>query len=54
MGYDDPLDDLGIHGMSGVFGTLVTGLFASQAINAGMDGFFFGNAGQFGIQVIML
>jgi Amt family ammonium transporter len=54
MGYDDPLDGVRIYGMTGVFGILVTGLFASQAINAGMDGFFFGNAGQFGIQVIML
>jgi ammonium transporter, Amt family len=54
MGYDDPLGDVGIHGMSGMFGILATGLFASQAINAVMDGFLFENAGQFGIQVIML
>jgi ammonium transporter, Amt family len=53
MGYDDSLDVVGIHGVGGVLGILATGLFASKAINAaGADGFFFGNAGQFGIQAI--
>jgi Amt family ammonium transporter len=55
MGYDDALDVVGIHGVGGVFGILVTGLFASKAINAaGADGLFFGNAGQFGIQSLMV
>ena len=55
MGYDDSLDVVGIHGVGGVFGILATGLFASKAINAaGADGLFFGNAGQFGIQAIMV
>ena len=55
MGYDDSLDVVGIHGVGGVFGILATGLFASKAINAaGGDGLFFGNAGQLGIQAIMV
>jgi Amt family ammonium transporter len=52
--YDDSLDSVGIHGVSGVFGILATGLFASKAINAaGADGLFFGNAGLLGTQAIM-
>ncbi len=55
MGYDDSLDVVGIHGVGGVLGILATGLFASKAINiAGADGLFFGDAGQFGIQAIMV
>jgi Amt family ammonium transporter len=33
--YDDSLDVVGIHGMSGVWGSLAVGLFASQAVNPG-------------------
>jgi Amt family ammonium transporter len=52
FGYDDSLDVVGIHGVGGVIGILATGLFASKAINAGgADGLFFGNPGQFGVQV---
>ena len=55
MGYDDSLDVVGIHGVGGVFGILATGLFASKAINAaGADGLFLGNAGQLGIQAVMV
>jgi Amt family ammonium transporter len=44
LGYDDSLDVFGIHGVSGVFGALATGLFACQAVNAaGVDGLFYGN-----------
>ena len=51
--YDDSLDSVGIHGVSGVFGILATGLFASKAINvAATDGLFFGNAGQLGVQAL--
>jgi Amt family ammonium transporter len=49
LGYDDSLDVVGIHGVGGVMGILATGLFAS----IGATGLFFGNAGQFGIQVIL-
>lgn len=33
MGYDDSLDAFGVHGVSGVVGTLLTGVFAVAAIN---------------------
>jgi ammonium transporter, Amt family len=49
LGYDDSLDVVGIHGVGGVTGVLATGLFAS----IGSQGLFFGNPGQFGIQVVL-
>ncbi len=49
LGYDDSLDVVGIHGVGGFTGILATGLFAS----IGAQGLFFGNAGQFGIQIIL-
>ena len=49
--YDDSLDVVGIHGVGGVIGLLLAGLFADKAINpAGADGLFFGNPKQMGIQ----
>lgn len=33
LGYDDALDVVGIHGLGGVIGSLLTGVFASAAIN---------------------
>lgn len=48
---DDSLDVWGIHGMSGTWGALAVGLFASTAL--GTDGgLFSGNPGQLGIQAI--
>ncbi len=53
LGYDDSLDVVGIHGVGGIIGILATGLFASKVINAAAsDGLFFGNPGQFGIQLV--
>ena len=49
LGYDDSLDVVGIHGVGGIAGILATGLFAS----IGAQGLFFGNAEQFGIQVVL-
>ncbi len=49
LGYDDSLDVVGIHGVGGVTGILATGLFAS----IGARGLFFGNPGQFGVQVLL-
>ncbi len=51
--YDDTLDAFGVHGIGGLVGTLMTGLFASVAINhAGANGLFYGNAKQLWIQCI--
>ena len=41
LGYDDSLDAFGIHGVGGLFGALLTGVFCSAAVNpAGADGYF--------------
>ncbi len=53
MRVDDALDVWGVHGVGGVWGALATGLFATVAVNsAGADGLFFGNPGQFFIQLV--
>jgi len=49
LGYDDSLDVVGIHGVGGFTGILATGLFAS----VGAQGLFFGNAGQFIVQLVI-
>jgi len=51
LGYDDSLDAFGVHGIGGIWGALATGLFASADIN-GKSGLFYGDAKQFGIQVV--
>jgi Amt family ammonium transporter len=51
--WDDALDVWGVHGVGGVLGTILLGVFASKAINgAGADGLWFGNATFFGKQII--
>ena len=51
LGYDDALDAWGIHGMSGVWGAIATGIFAVPAIG-GAAGLFTGNPNQLIIQII--
>jgi len=51
LGYDDALDVVGVHGVGGTVGALLTGLFASVAVNAaGANGLFFGHPVQLAIQ----
>ena len=38
IGYDDALDAWGVHGVGGALGALLTGVFASNAINSGAKG----------------
>ncbi|HYB59433.1 MAG TPA: ammonium transporter [Candidatus Acidoferrales bacterium] len=52
LGYDDALDVFGVHGFSGMWGALATGLFASPLINAAGIGLVYGNPAQLGIQAI--
>lgn len=52
LGYDDALDVFGVHGFSGMWGALATGIFASPAINAMGRGLAYGNPSQLGIQAI--
>ena len=50
---DDSLDVFACHGVSGIWGSLATGIFATIAINsAGANGLLYGNAGQLVIQFI--
>ena len=43
FGYDDSLDVVGVHGVGGILGAIMTGVFASTAVNpaAGTDGLFY-------------
>jgi Amt family ammonium transporter len=53
FGYDDSLDAFGVHGVGGLAGALLTGVFAQKALNdAGADGALFGNARQLGVQAL--
>jgi Amt family ammonium transporter len=53
LGYDDSLDTFGVHCVGGTVGALLTGVFASTAINsAGKNGLVFGNPGQVVTQLI--
>ena len=50
---DDALDVSSVHGVAGIIGSLSIGLFASKLVNPnGVDGLFFGNPAQLGIQAI--
>jgi Amt family ammonium transporter len=49
---DDTLDVFACHGMGGIFGAIVTGVFAQKFINpAGADGMLYGNPKQVLIQI---
>ncbi|MGN6494787.1 MAG: ammonium transporter [Agriterribacter sp.] len=49
---DDTLDVFPCHGLGGIVGMLLTGVFATKAVNgAGADGLFYGNAGFFFTQL---
>jgi len=51
FGYDDSLDVFGIHGVGGIVGALLTGVFAKEAIG-GAAGLLEGNTGQLWLQFI--
>jgi len=48
LGYDDSLDAFGVHAIGGIIGALLTGVFATMAVNGAADpvGWIDGNAGQ--------
>jgi Amt family ammonium transporter len=56
LGYDDSLDAFGVHGVGGMLGALLTGVFCFKAVNqAGADGFLASSTdrlGQLSIQAI--
>jgi Amt family ammonium transporter len=53
FGYDDSLDVVGVHGAGGILGALLTGVFATTAVNpAGANGLLYGNPGLLVTQLI--
>jgi ammonium transporter, Amt family len=47
LGYDDSLDAFGVHGIGGIVGAILTGVFAVEAVGgAGKKGLIDGNPGQ--------
>lgn len=51
FGFDDALDAFSCHGTGGIWGGLLTGIFAKESIG-GYNGLLYGDAAQFGAQVI--
>jgi ammonium transporter, Amt family len=52
---DDALDVFACHGVAGITGALLTGVFATTAVNAaGADGLIAGNVAQLGVQAIAI
>ncbi len=52
LGIDDALDTFPVHGVGGTVGAILTGIFATKAVNgAGADGLLHGNPGQVWIQI---
>jgi Amt family ammonium transporter len=50
---DDALDVFGVHGAGGIIGAILTGVFASAAVNpAGADGLLYGSAALLRAQVV--
>jgi Amt family ammonium transporter len=49
---DDTLDVFACHGIGGIIGAVAIGLFATAAVNPAVQGLFYGNAAQLGIQVL--
>ncbi|HSV29106.1 MAG TPA: ammonium transporter, partial [Candidatus Omnitrophota bacterium] len=52
FGYDDALDAFGVHGVGGILGAILTGVFAVSSIGGeGKSGLIDGNAGQVLVQL---
>ena len=54
LNYDDSLDVFGVHGVGGLIGTMLAGVFASSAVtgDATVSGLIEGNLRQFGLQAV--
>lgn len=52
--YDDSLDAFGVHGVGGIVGSILTGVFATQAITGaeGVQGALYGDLHQLWIQIV--
>jgi len=52
FGYDDALDAFGVHGVGGILGSILTGVFATAAITGGAKGALYGDWHQLGVQCV--
>ena len=54
LGYDDTLDAFGVHGIGGIVGSILTGVFATQFISGegGAEGALYGDWHQLWVQVL--
>jgi ammonium transporter, Amt family len=48
--WDDALDVWGVHGVGGILGSILVGIFASRSVN-GISGLIEGNVRQLGVQI---
>ncbi len=53
FGYDDALDAFGVHGIGGLWGALLTGVFASPLIQSAYKGVLYGNPHQLKVQALV-
>ena len=54
LGYDDSLDAFGVHGMGGIVGSILVGVFATQTITgeSGAQGALYGDWSQLWVQIV--
>lgn len=52
LGYDDALDAFGVHGIGGILGSILTGVFATAAVTGGPKGALYGDWHQLGVQIL--
>ncbi len=53
FGYDDALDAFGVHGIGGLWGALLTGVFATPVIQSAYKGLLYGNPNQLKVQALV-
>ncbi len=52
LGYDDSLDAFGVHGIGGIIGSVLTGVFATELVTGGAKGALYGDWHQLWVQII--
>ena len=52
LGYDDALDAFGVHGIGGIIGAILTGVFATPLVQSAYSGALYGNMHQLWVQLI--
>lgn len=52
LGYDDSLDAFGVHGIAGIIGSVLVGVFASPLVQPAYQGAMYGNNHQLWVQLL--